>query len=580
MSLAAGLLMPAANVLQPHMRLERRLASWLLQTKHTRVHLGISGRFIAARRPAGRCRSRCMASSSDESSIASDRTAPADRAQGWGDRLATSAVAVCLAVAIVATGCVSPIAAVAAQPLSIAVMAPAVKPAPDDGADGPFDGLQRQLREVDRSITKQLRNTRQLFNDSWQFLLPSPSKSEEELAAAAEDGAELVWEVWDVVDREFLDARGTGFDREAWAAMRDVALSRPLSSPAAAHRAVKDMLAQGLRDPFSRFISPKEFESMLDYDVTGVGLNLGTAEEFKRKVGPDFPPGRENAEDGIWILGIIQGSAADVAGLQQGDELLELDSSSLSALSPYQVSAALAGDASEGAPPPPPEIRLAVRDSQGDVREFSMPRTVREDRPTVAASVQKLPNGGRVGVIRISSFTGRTQVEVAQALTKFSKEGVAAVDLDLRGNLGGLVNQGVEIARLFLSEGAVIVVKEEGRDVAPAVTMADGPPMTAVPLTVLVDGDTASAAEILAGALQDNCRGLLVGSRTYGKGLIQSVYELHDASGLALTVGRYRTPGGVDIDQTGIVPNFRGRPSPEVAAARLRACVPPSLSGF
>eukprot|EP00879_Flechtneria_rotunda_P031514 GHRR01034433.1.p2 GENE.GHRR01034433.1~~GHRR01034433.1.p2 ORF type:complete len:124 (+),score=37.81 GHRR01034433.1:499-870(+) len=95
---------------------------------------------------------------------------------------------------------------------------------------------------------------------------------------------------------------------------------------------------------------------------------------------------------------------------------------------------------------------------------------------------------------------------------------------------------------------------------------------TRLPLTVLVNEHTASASEILAGALKDNCRGLLVGTRTYGKGLIQSVYELSDSSGLVITVGKYLTPRGVDIDRFGIAPDFSSQPAPTQAAEALNAC--------
>ena len=101
---------------------------------------------------------------------------------------------------------------------------------------------------------------------------------------------------------------------------------------------------------------------------------------------------------------------------------------------------------------------------------------------------------------------------------------------------------------------------------------APGPALTSAPLAVLVDGHTASASEILAGAVQDNCRGVLVGERTYGKGLIQSVYELGDGSGLVLTVGKYLTPAGRDIDLEGIEPDFKAQPSAEAAEAALSAC--------
>jgi C-terminal peptidase prc len=143
--------------------------------------------------------------------------------------------------------------------------------------------------------------------------------------------------------------------------------------------------------------------------------------------------------------------------------------------------------------------------------------------------------------------------------------------LDLRDNRGGLVSEGLEVARLFLGGGAPIVLTQS-RAMSADVPRAAGPPLSSAPLAVLVDDHTASASEILAGALKDNCRAVLVGKQTYGKGLIQSVYELSNGSGLVVTVGRYLTPARVDIAREGIKPNFKSMPSAEQAERELEAC--------
>lgn len=133
------------------------------------------------------------------------------------------------------------------------------------------------------------------------------------------------------------------------------------------------------------------------------------------------------------------------------------------------------------------------------------------------------------------------------------------------------MSEGLEVARLFLSNDAPIVLTKSKAMAADPPT-AHGPAATELPLTVLVNEHTASASEILAGALKDNCRAVLVGKKTYGKGLIQSVYELSDSSGLVITVGKYLTPSGVDIDGNGIKPDFRGLPQPDKASQALKAC--------
>lgn len=124
---------------------------------------------------------------------------------------------------------------------------------------------------------------------------------------------------------------------------------------------------------------------------------------------------------------------------------------------------------------------------------------------------------------------------------------------------------------LSLQDKAPLVLTQS-RVMSASPPVAEGPATTPKPLTVLVDDHTASASEILAGALKDNCRAVIVGSKTYGKGLIQSVYELSDTSGLVITVGKYLTPSGTDIDRFGIQPEFSAIPPPQRADEALKAC--------
>eukprot|EP00951_Prasinocladus_malaysianus_P030980 scaffold294649_cov42-Prasinocladus_malaysianus.AAC.1 len=167
-----------------------------------------------------------------------------------------------------------------------------------------------------------------------------------------------------------------------------------------------------------------------------------------------------------------------------------------------------------------------------------------------------------IGYIRLSSFNALAQQEVSKAIKDLEGRGAGELVLDLRDNRGGLVTTGVEVARLFLDgPDSTVVITKGGAARPDDRVVASGPPLTKAPLTVLVNEHTASASEILAGALKDNCRAVLVGNQTYGKGLIQSVYELSDSSGLVITVGRYVTPAGINIDRDGIKPNFSRKPS-------------------
>ena len=203
--------------------------------------------------------------------------------------------------------------------------------------------------------------------------------------------------------------------------------------------------------------------------------------------------------------------------------------------------------------------------------------------------------GGTVGYIRLKEFNALAEPNVWSAVETLRARGATSFVLDLRDNPGGLVQAGVEIARLFLppatavayTEGRVVAGGVKGDTEVAATAKRNGggdastrlksiPSASAAsvtePLTVLVYGRSASASKILTGVLRDNCRATVAGSRTYGKGLIQSVYELSDGSGLVLTVGKYVTPGLHDIDRAGIDPDFAMFPGFEKAGETLRAC--------
>jgi carboxyl-terminal processing protease len=442
------------------------------------------------------------------------------------------------------------------------------------------------------------------FDSAWTTLRSATAtapSSESERAAARE----LINEVWEVVDRNFSDARDVGFDPDRWRKLRDAALSKNFSDSGAAHSAVRRMVSQ-LKDPYSRFLSPEEFSSMVKYDVSGVGLNLGTLEELKVKTGLEpvaatDSGGNNNGKSsqsenqGVWVVGLIRGSGADTAGIHQGDEIISANGSSVLGKSPFAVASLLQGPAEEedvaaatattistslGLTDNSSSIQMQIQVKRLDGRVEDLTLT-RPNRPATPSPVvykleRKKTNSGStttaVGYIKLISFNARAQRDVSHALREMQNSGAERYVLDLRGNRGGLVSEGIEIAKLFLEDNATVVNKAISRSSSPEAIIAPGPPLTTAPLAVLVDDHTASASEILAGALQDNCRGVLVGKQTYGKGLIQSVYELGDGSGLVLTVGKYLTPLGRDIDFGGITPDFGSMPGSKEADDAVAAC--------
>lgn len=405
---------------------------------------------------------------------------------------------------------------------------------------------------------------------------PAPATRDDDAPApAAATDLQIVDEVWKVVDENFLPARAAdGFDRARWARLREEYTKHPPVTRAEAYDVIRDIL-RTLGDPFSRFVDPAAFAPLLKYDISGVGLNIA-----------------EDADDGsrLRVLGLVLDSPAARAGVKQGDELVSVDGVATRNKSAFQAVSLIQASADA-------DVAVGVRSSDDEeTRVVTLRRSVSASDP-VASRME----GGNVGYIRLKEFNALAEPNVARAIETLRGKGATSFVLDLRDNPGGLVQAGVEIARLFLppntavayTEGRVVAGGVKG-DTQVAATVGSASRMNAAqmnaaptrlksipsataasvtePLTVLVNGRSASASEILTGALRDNCRATVAGSRTYGKGLIQSVYELSDGSGLVLTVGKYVTPGLHDIDRAGIDPDFAMFPGFEKASETLDAC--------
>jgi len=395
--------------------------------------------------------------------------------------------------------------------------------------------------------------------------------------------AQVLEEAWGLVFDNFLPARKSeldGFDRAAWEAFKREHEENPPKTREEAYAMIKDMLGT-LGDRFTRFIEPERFTSMLKYDITGVGLNIS-----------------EDAEnpDRVKVLGLVLDSSAMKAGVVQDDTIVAVNGEDVKGKSAFAVSSLI--QEAEGA-----NVELTISRAGEDVpRVMKLKRADGFAPPSSPVSMRL--EGGHVGYIRLREFNSLAERDVAKAVQELRAQGADAYILDLRDNPGGLVQAGVEIARLFLPAESTIAYTE-GRVVAggvkrdtevsatktarngssselptklKAITTSKAEPVVdaSVPLVVFVNGRSASASEILTGALKDNCRATVVGSQTYGKGLIQSVYELSDLSGMVLTVGKYVTPGLVDIDQHGISVDYPMFPGFAQAKEHIGACrVPP-----
>lgn len=347
-------------------------------------------------------------------------------------------------------------------------------------------------------------------------------------AVALTDEQKLVSEVWRIVNRTYLDET---FNHQNWSAVRQKALEKPLKNNQAAYEAIQNML-KSLGDPFTRFLNPEQYRSLqvnTSGELTGVGLQIAL-----------------NPETGkLEVVTPIVDSPADKAGIKPRDRILKIEGFSTENLTLDEAATRMRGPVGSAV------TLLIERDGVGE-KEVRIVRDRIELNPVVA-DLRFSPQGTPIGYLRLTQFNANASTELAHAISSLEKKGAAAYILDLRNNPGGLLQSGVEIARLWMNSGTIVyTVNRQGIEGS---FESFGPALTDDPLVVLVNQGTASASEILAGALQDNGRAQLVGETTFGKGLIQSLFELSDGSGLAVTIAKYETPKHRDINKLGIKPD-------------------------
>ena len=248
----------------------------------------------------------------------------------------------------------------------------------------------------------------------------------------------------------------------------------------------------------------------------------------------------------LTIVEPIPNSPASEAGLAAGDRILSIDGKSTESMSLEQASAQIKGEVGT-------EVKLKIaRQAQPDF-EVAISRAQIE-LPSVSYTLNQ-EQGSKVGYIKLDEFSSHAAEQMQKAIEDLRQKQASGFILDLRGNPGGLLFSSVEIARMWMGKGAIVsTIDNRGGNEK---FSANGKALTDLPLVVLVDGYSASASEILAGALKENHRAKVVGSRTYGKGTVQSVHSLSDGSGLAVTIARYYPPSGIDINQKGIDPDIK-----------------------
>ncbi len=298
-------------------------------------------------------------------------------------------------------------------------------------------------------------------------------------------------------------------------------------------------------DPYTVFVEPQAHEletQSLQGEYGGIGVNLAA-----------------NAAGEIVLSPYRESPAAD-AGVLEGDVLLAVDDAFLApGMSIDQATALVRGLIGTA-------MRLTVRHPAGAEATLNL---TRERFEIPSATWKMLPDQSDIGLITISRFSGKTPAEVRQAITELEASGARRFVLDLRNNGGGILEAAVDVASTFLDGG---VVMYESQNAAPEKTYSAAPntsPATLAPLVVLVNHNTASAAEIVAGALLDRGRAPLVGQATYGKGSVQLVYDLSDGSSLHVTAYRWYTPARHALEEGGLPPTYPVEPAIDGSDAEM-----------
>ena len=364
-------------------------------------------------------------------------------------------------------------------------------------------------------------------------------------AHALSDEQRLVGDVWSQVNAQFFDDTFNGLGADGWAAQKTEAITRAGDGPDAAYDAIRRMLG-ALGDPYTRFLEPEQYEALASA-ARGGGVGVGVQLQLEPSSGR------------VVVLQVAAGGPAARGGVRAGDEVVDVDGEGMAGATAELCAAKIRGDAGS-------RVRLGVRHAAADAAAGQAAENVQtlelERAPVTLNAVEAgsvaLGGGRRAGLVRISSFSQETPAQLVDAVRSAlaTAGGVDALVVDLRGNAGGYMPAGVAAAELFLERGAPIVSEVRRAGAAlPSVAQGVGAE-TKVPLCVLVDGRTASAAEIMAAALQDNGRATLAGpGRTFGKGRIQNVQRLVGGSGVSVTRARYVTPKGRDIHGVGLTPD-------------------------
>ncbi|HET9196787.1 MAG TPA: S41 family peptidase [Solirubrobacterales bacterium] len=345
--------------------------------------------------------------------------------------------------------------------------------------------------------------------------------------------------------RDLVVDEPAGLTAEAAEAIEDN-YYRPVGATELGNASLQGMVRELRRrhdDRFSEYFSPEalaSFNEQIEGHFSGIGLTV------------------VEVPKGLRVASVFPRSPAEKAGIAAGETIVAVDGESIAGESSNEATKRIKG-------PEGTEVTIAVRDGKsGKVRRLTLTRA-EVTLPNVSRRVETV-NGRKLGYVRLLSFSEGAHGQLAGAVRRVQDEGAEGIVLDLRHNPGGLLQEAVRTASLFLPEGEV-VVSTNSRSQGKSTYETNGGRITKLPLVVLIDGGTASAAEILTAALADDGGAETVGSRSFGKGVFQEEQTLSNGGALKLTVGEYFTPAGVNLAEShGIHPDVKVKDDPKTKA--------------
>jgi carboxyl-terminal processing protease len=338
--------------------------------------------------------------------------------------------------------------------------------------------------------------------------------------------------------RDWFVEEPAGLTAEAAEAIQD-SYYRPVGDQELGNASLQGMvreLRKRHRDRFTEYFSPEAlaaFNEQIEGRFSGIGLSV------------------IEVPKGLRVAQVFPRSPAEEAGIEVGDTIVSVEGKSIAGLSSAESTKLIKG-------PEGTEVTIGVRDAKsGRTRKLTVTRA-EVTLPNVSSRVEEV-DGKRLGYVQLLSFSEGAHGQLAQGVEKVKKKGAEGIVLDLRHNPGGLLDEAVLTASLFLPEGEV-VVRTNSRTQGESVHKTSDGRISKLPVVVLIDRGTASAAEILAAALADDAGAEVVGTRSYGKGVFQEEQALSNGGALKLTVGEYFTPDGVNLAEShGIHPDVKAQ---------------------